>query len=232
MTLLDGETFTPVDNIDPNEFCTDDNSYFYIDVVEQPEPLKMESEELVSLQLVNVDPTITSLNNDFLRFCINLTDVNMSGLSHITTIGGNFMWNCEKMETINLAGLENVTHVGTYFIASCDDLISINLSNMSKLENVDTECLAENDKLETVDISGWVSLKNPEAGQYAILDYFLYNADNLADLYLPQINPHTFNTSPFGFLAGAVNAYLHAGSEEMRSLYMETEPWQNRMIVI
>jgi hypothetical protein len=71
---------------------------------------------------------IQIIGSDFLSYCSNSIDIDLSGLSNVIQIGDNFLCGCDKLMDIDLSILSNVTRIGDFFLENCKGLIDIDLS--------------------------------------------------------------------------------------------------------
>lgn len=72
---------------------------------------------------------------------------------HVTSIPNYFLRSCINMESINLSGFKNVTHVGIRFLHDCRWLLEVDLRPMTQLQSTDVTFLSDCDSLKTIYIS-------------------------------------------------------------------------------
>ena len=109
-----------------------------------------------NLDFVEKIPDLKNLN--FKIKDVNITSINLSGLSNLTSIGNGFLSNCKLLESIDLSSLSNVTSIGNDFLSS-NNLTNIDLSGLSNLESIGNSFLSSN-SLKTINLSGLKNLKS------------------------------------------------------------------------
>ena len=120
---------------------------------------------------------VTSIGNNFIRFCSNLTSVDLSPLSNVTSIGIYFLADCRSLPSVDLSPLSNVTSIGIYFLSYCTSLPSVDLSPLSNLTSIGYSFLSYCTSLPSVDLS-------PLSNLTSIGDFFLYYCTNLTSVDL------------------------------------------------
>ena len=142
--IYDGRLFELADNIDVNLFTTWDASAG----IKQTYPLKnggsltidynADANKLTSVSLGSVKENTTTIPNAFLKYCSNLSYIDLSGLCNVTTVGDDFLFGCGSLTFIDLAPLSNVRTIGSEFIgcSAVSNLPSIDLSPLSQVRTI------------------------------------------------------------------------------------------------
>ena len=66
--------------------------------------------------------SVTTIGERFLYFCSEITSVNLPDLSSVTTIGDKFLFYCSRITSADLSGLSSVTVIGHLFLCSCSQI--------------------------------------------------------------------------------------------------------------
>ena len=76
------------------------------------------------------------IGKDFLRGCIGLKELDLSGLQNVTSIGNNFLSYCIGLKELNSSGLQNVKSIGSCFLSNCSGLKEIDLSLLQNIKSI------------------------------------------------------------------------------------------------
>ena len=131
------------------------------------------------LHFVKKIPNLKNLN--FLNKNLNITSIDLSGLSNITSIGNNFLYLCKSLSSINLSDLSNLTSIGNFFLGNCKSLTSINLSRLSNLTSIGNNFLYYCNSLKSIDLSYLSNLTS-------IRNEFLRNCESLKNIKLSGLS--------------------------------------------
>lgn len=115
---------------------------------------------------------VTTIENNFLYNCTELTTIDLSGLSNVTTIGANFLLYHTKLTTIDLSFLSKATTIESEFLFGCRNLISIDFSPLSNVTRIGDLFLHGCHGLTTIDL-------NPLSNVIKIGESFLSSCSNL-----------------------------------------------------
>ena len=147
----------------------------------------------------------TVINDNFLKGCYNLEDLDVSGISNtlqsITSIGDSFCEGCNKLPSVRENGsptldwskFTSITQIGNHFCDGCQSITNIDLSNTKITDNA------------------------------VIGDYFAYNCKKLSEVNLGSIRINSFDTTGNSFIYEDV---MEAGEDE------QLPDWWNKGIVI
>ena len=75
--------------------------------------------------------------------CSDLTEIDLSPLSHVTSIGSHFLADCRDLMEIDLSPLSHVTSIGYDFLGYCRSLTEIDLSFLSHVTSIDSYFLID-----------------------------------------------------------------------------------------
>ena len=134
--VYDGKSYEMADNVDPSKFITKNSNNAYIS---QEIPVIIGGSEttitiggnqdkwnlLTSLAFSSTTSVETTIEDNFLRGCYNLTSVDLSGLSNINSIGQYFLSASLSLDHLDLSPLTNIDDNGIdirYFVYNAETL--------------------------------------------------------------------------------------------------------------
>ena len=150
--------------------------------------------ELTSINLSGLS-NITSIGNNFFQGCESLTSIDLTELSKVTTVGDGFFEECKSLTSIDLSGLSNVTFIGNNFLNKCENLINIDLSRLSNVTSVGSDFLSGCKNLTSINLLGLSNVTS-------IGDDFLHGCTNLRDIDLSPLSNVTSIKN--GFLSNCI----------------------------
>ncbi len=80
-----------------------------------------------SIESVTIPSTVTAIEADAFRTCVNLTQIDLTNAKNLTTIGDGAFYGCKNLTDADLSGAEDLEFLGEYAFASCSKLISITI---------------------------------------------------------------------------------------------------------
>ena len=124
------------------------------------------------LQITSLDLSglsgVVAIGNYFLSDLSLMTSLNLSGLSSVTTIGSKFLYYCGKITSLDLSALSSVTTIGNDFLSHCSDITSLDLSGLASVIIIGNHFLCFCTKITSLDLS---SLTNVTSIGHCFLNY-------------------------------------------------------------
>jgi hypothetical protein len=121
---------------------------------------------------------VTTIGDEFLRYCRGLNYVNLRGLSNVITIGSSFLDSCGALLTLDLSSLSKVTTIRDFFLLNCNNLRTIKgFSHWKSITEIGSDFLGSiHDETDDVSIT-------PDFGDVSIMpDFNDAPVPNLEDL--------------------------------------------------
>lgn len=139
----------------------------------------------VTISTCSTDNTSTFVPNNFLRNCVNLTSVDLKGLS---TVHGNvwpyFLAGCTSLKNVDLSPLGGVNNIGDHFMSNTGVTSTkdnpLNLTGLKNVTSIGTNFLASDEGIEYLNFS-------PMSKLASVDQYFLYNCKNLTGVNMGAI---------------------------------------------
>eukprot|EP00760_Papus_ankaliazontas_P004674 PhM_4_TR12020/c0_g1_i1/m.48502 len=94
----------------------------------------------------------TSIAEDFLQCCTQLTYLDMKSLTNVATVPNNFLCGCSALALVDLSSLTNVHSVGMCFLRACSTLTSVDLSPLANVSRIPDHFL-DCSSVSSVDLS-------------------------------------------------------------------------------
>ena len=140
-------------------------------------------EQITSLDFSGLN-NVTTIGDDFLYCCAQITSLDLSGLNSVTTIGDSFLRNCSKITSLDLYGLSSVTSIGNDFLSECSEIISLDLSGLSSVTSIGNYFFSGCSQITSLDLSGLSSVTTIGNG-------FLYSCQQISSLDLSGLSSVT-----------------------------------------
>ena len=182
----DGQTYKLASNINTDEFCGNSKWNLSNYTEDGSELIIKDHSKLTELELKDVNPIVTWINNDFLYDCSNLTTLDLAGLTGIKLICSGFLYDCSSLTAIDLSPLQNAFNSSKFvpenFLYNCKSLTSIDLSPLQSsfdtIKSVPDGFLTSCEGLTTLDLT-------PLRNVTKVGDYFLVGCKGLTTLNIP-----------------------------------------------
>ena len=132
--------------VDTSTLCRDGYLYFNSCLLPQ---------EIKAISFRNCTPNcVTTIDDDFLRDCSELTNVDLSELTGVGTIGDGFLAKCKLIKKLELSSFSDITTVGNGFLFNNSSITSLDLSAFSSLSKIGDSFLINCTSLTTLNMSG------------------------------------------------------------------------------
>ena len=137
---------------DTSYSVTSVGDYFLSYDEEDYEDPEVSLENLTSIDLVGLRK-VSSIGDDFLRYCSGLTFLDLSPLTNLTSIGHWFLCGCSGLTSLDLSSLINLISIERGFLYGCKGLSALDLIPLSNVDSIGGDFLSKCSGLTSLDLS-------------------------------------------------------------------------------